>query len=64
MKANLFFSNSSGVVADSLPVPADMSSAGNEYQDLDKLGCARQFESELSLHSLALFLQSAKNSLS
>ena len=56
MKANLFFSNSSGVVADSLPVPADMSSAGNEYQDLDKLGCARQFESELSLHSLALFL--------
>ncbi len=38
------------------PVPADMSSAGNEYQDLDKIGCARQFESELSLHSLALFL--------
>ena len=56
MKANLFFPNSSGVVADSLPVPADMSSAGNEYQDLDKIGCARQFESELSLHSLALFL--------
>jgi len=42
------------------PVPADMSSAGVEYQDLDKIGCARQFESELSLHSLALFLQSAK----
>ena len=39
-----------------IPVPADMSSAGNEYQDLDKIGCARQFESELSLHSLALFL--------
>ena len=37
--------------------------AGNEYQDLDKIGCARQFESELSLHSLALFLQSAKSSL-
>ena len=31
------------------PVPADMSSAENEYQDLDKIGCARQFESELSL---------------
>ena len=38
------------------PVPTDMSSAGVEYQDLDKIGCARQFESELSLHSLALFL--------
>ena len=42
------------------PVPADMSSAEDEYKDLDKIGCARQFESELSLHSLALFLQSAK----
>ena len=30
--------------------------SGNEYKDLDKIGCARQFESELSLHSLALFL--------
>ena len=37
-----------------------MSSAEDEYKDLDKIGCARQFESELSLHSLALFLQSAK----
>jgi len=39
-----------------LPVPMDMLSVGGEYQDLDKIGCVRQFESELSLHSLALFL--------
>ena len=54
--SNFFFMITSFIDHIIYPVPADMSSAGNEYKDLDKIGCARQFESELSLHSLALFL--------